>query len=266
MKKGIKIALICAGFFLVALVGYTGLDPFSYRNNSFYSGRQITLSKEPEQVTRESLAERGAVCIQYDGHIHGIEGEFVPFRIHGKKSALRAAMSCADLLELNRRTELRFPDSLNVFNNIWSFIGGFHFYMFMQYYHGIPVADTQVFIEAGRFGKPLNISADLHYDFPEDLPTEPKITADEAERIAAKHEMNEPSGQKPELVIIFDSNEQPALAWIIYVGEYAYTVPVNAITGEVIDTETGNAEEEQSLVTETTVTQTDMTTTQETSV
>ena len=261
MKKGTKTALICGVIFLAALVGYTGLDPFSYRNDSFYTGKQMKLGSQPEQVTPESLRERGAVCVQYDGHIHEIEGEFVPFRIHGKKGAYRAAMACADLLDLNEQTELRIPDSFH-FNNITSFIGGFHLYMFFQYYHGIPIADTLVSVEAGRFGKPLGITADLHYDFPDDLPTEPEITADEAERIAAKYEMNEPIGQKPDLMFVFDSEEQPALAWITYIGDYGYTVPVNAITGEVIDTYADITEEEQSPVTETAVTQTDITTAQ----
>ena len=67
--------------------------------------------------------------------------------------------------------------------------------------------------------------------------------------------MNEPIGQKPDLMFVFDSEEQPALAWITYIGDYGYTVPVNAITGEVIDTDADITEEEQPPVTETAVTQ-----------
>ena len=58
MKKGTKTALICGVIFLAALVGYTGLDPFSYRNDSFYTGKQMKLCSAPEQVTPESLRER----------------------------------------------------------------------------------------------------------------------------------------------------------------------------------------------------------------
>lgn len=236
MKKGTKTALICGGVFLLALLGHTGIDLFSTESGSYYAAKQITLNEQPERVTRGALSARGAVCIESDGHITAVNGEFVPFRIHGKKSAYLAAMSCAELLELDDKTELRYSDAMSGFGGLWSWISGIHFYLFFQYYKGVPVADTQVMVETGRFGKPESIYAALQYGFPDDLPAEPKITAEEAERIAAKYVLNEPIGMKPELVIAFDAKGQAALAWLTFIGESAEAVPVNAVTGEVLET------------------------------
>lgn len=243
MEKKTKIGLISLGILLASMFAFTGVDMWGRDYSEPYAEirnvKQLTLKEQPAQVTKDDLEARSATRIASDKHNVTIYGEFVPFSIHGKKDAYRAVMACADLIGADESADLRYSDWAVGFLGIWGFLSGVDMYPFYQYYNGFPVLNSAVLVETARFGKPESITAYLYSGFPDDLPTEPKITAEDAIRAAALHEMNEPDQhQTPFLVIAFDNNDRAALAWLVVIGYEP--VCVNAVTGEVLDIDSYN--------------------------
>lgn len=237
MKKKTKIALITLGVLLLGMCTFTGVDFFEpelYPYDYLRRAKKVSLKEKPEQVTEKSLEEQYCSFVQPAEHRSFIEGEFVPFSVHGKNSALRAVMSCADIIGLDEASELRYSDWGEGFLGFRGFLSGIKFFTFYQFYNGYPVLQTQIFVMTARFGKPQELDAAVYNDFPADLPTEAKITAEEATRIAALHDMNEPLPEwKPFLAVVFDKNDRAALAWVILIG--AEPVFVDSADGTVIE-------------------------------
>lgn len=241
MEKKTKIGLIALGVILLGMFSFNGVDFYSLQgyNALLPKADKIKLKEQPAQITYKELDGRGVSHSEYDGHLFIANGDFVPYNITGKKRACTAALSFTELLRLDDGCELRYAGDVCQLFGGWSMLAGVHLYEFTQYYKDIPVYGGMLTLETRRFGKPEQLYSNLMYGIPADLPTEPQITAEEAIRKAALAEMNEPDqGQTPPLIIILDSNDRAALAWLVMI-EYE-PAAVNAVTGEMLEIDSLN--------------------------
>lgn len=240
MKKSKKRGcIIAAAVFLFGAIGFVGPRYYFWGDDSgymsgMYRAKPLTLKEQPEQVTIETLDDAGAEYYDYEGQLYSVDGEFVPFSIRSKKSAYRAALACADLIGLGENCTLRYsPYSSETYSMIIPFYMG-KIYDFVQYYGEIPVWEGNVSVWASFWGTPKSLNCNVIRDLPDGLPTEPKLTVEEAKRAAAKAFMQKTAkSQEPLLMIARDDSGTPILAWVVFFDEYSYTAMVNAMTGEV---------------------------------
>ena len=242
-KKALKIGCISGGLMLAVIWFLLFPSPVYFMSfgdgndctEPYRNAKQITQKEAPARLTEADWKAAGVVSYTYQEHLSSAEGEFVPFRIRSKKAAHRAALACADILELDDASTLRYsPSQTYLYQAMSARILGWKYYAFIQYYQDIPVWNSIVLIRTERFGKPAEIISNLVYGFPADLPAEPKITADEAKRAYAKGKLEEPMKQtEPMLMYCADADGFPVLAWIVQ-NDWGEAAAVNAVTGELL--------------------------------
>lgn len=232
MKKPTKILLIAAGLLVLACAVVP--PDFGYTPPP----RRLKLpEKLPEQITAEELEAQDVYVYREDSgngtYRIWLMGEFVPFRIRSKKRAYLAIAALSDLIGIDDvRNDLRYAggtDGLPL-----SLIAG-HIYLFMQYYQDIPVDGCYISIDSEPNGTPTELMSHFRQDISLET-TEPKLTAAEAEQIAAKYDMNETSRtEEPQLVVSFNAENRPVLAWQVFFDPelFPYYVTVDALSGEI---------------------------------
>lgn len=231
MKKIAKWLLIAAA---LLLIGCLSVPPALYFGSP--EPKKLKLPDTlPEQISTETLAADMHVWYSDSGEsMQSVEGEFVPFRIRRPKKAYLAIAAFSEALGIDDvRNDLRYEAAAG--GLIITLIAG-HYFTFTQYYQDIPVEGGMVMVVSDRWGKPVELYSSYRPGIVLET-TEPKLTAAEAERIAAKYDMNETSRtQEPALIVSFDAENRPVLAWQIFFesDHFPYYVTVNAITGEIV--------------------------------
>ncbi len=111
------------------------------------------------------------------------------------------------------------------------------YWRFSQYYEGIPVTGRSVVVGADADGQVVAITST--YDPLDDVPTEPVITADEAEEAASAHLDGATWSLAASTVVYAAGDEAPCLAWVVPTGSDVNVeiVYVHAETGEVVAAE-----------------------------
>lgn len=231
MKKGTKFFLIAAG---LLFLGYAAVPMELYFG--FPEPQKLKLPKTlPEQITEEQLDVSERYTVDGQTYLRGF-GELLPFRIRRPKQAYLAIAALSDVLGIEDvRNDLRYePLPRSLLTTAYETVEG-HYYVFMQYYGDIPVDGGSILLFADR----QNHLTELYSSYVPDISletTEPKLTAEEAERIAAKHELNETSREhETELVVASDAERGAVLAWKVYFDTLlSDAVRVDACTGEII--------------------------------
>lgn len=233
MKTLTKLLLGAAGIVVLACAV---VPPDLYFD--FPAPRKLRLPETlPEQITAEEL-EAQDVYVYREASANGthhvmLMGEFVPFKIRSKKKAYLAIAALSDLIGIDDvRNDLRYAGGTD--GLLLTLIAG-HIYMFMQYYQDIPVDGCYITIDSEPNGTPTELMSYFRPDVSLET-TEPKLTAAEAEQIAAKYDMNETSRtEESQLVVSFNAENRPVLAWQVFFDPelFPYYVTVDALSGEI---------------------------------
>lgn len=241
MKKGTKFVLIAAG---LILLGYSAV-PFELYFGSPAPQKLKLPETLPEPISAETVTA-SAYYTEADGTVMLEDfGELLPFKIRRPKQAQLAIAAFSEVLGIEDiRNDLRYaplPRSLST--TAYETFG--HYYVFLQYYEDIPVDGGVILLFTDN-----KLLTELYSTYVRDISletTEPKLTADEAERIAAKHELSETSREhETELVIASDAERGAVLAWKVYFDEMlSDAVCVDACTGEIIADEPSDSTESE---------------------
>lgn len=243
MKKGTKFVLIAAG---LILLGYSAV-PFE-----LYFGSPAPQKLRLPETLPEPISAETVTAFAYYTEVDGIVmledfGELLPFKIRRPKQAQLAIAAFSEVLGIaDVRNDLRYaPLPRTLSTTAFGTVG--HYYIFEQYYEDIPVDGGSILL----FADNKNLLTELYSTYVRDISletTEPKLTAEEAERIAAKHELNETSREhETELVVASDAERGAVLAWRVYFDTLlSDAVCVDACTGEIVVGEQTDSTESES--------------------